>query len=56
MATGPVVSLQTGSPARELSISVQQVGNQTLGVRVKSEDVTGAVQSLFFICFTFLLI
>ncbi|XP_041830067.1 mediator of RNA polymerase II transcription subunit 1 [Melanotaenia boesemani] len=40
MATGPGVTLQSGSPARELSISVQQGGNQTLENRVKPEEAT----------------
>ncbi|GLD62884.1 mediator of RNA polymerase II transcription subunit 1, partial [Lates japonicus] len=42
MAAGPGVSMQSGSPARELSISVQQGGNQTHGDRVKTEEVTEA--------------
>lgn len=41
MAAGPGVSMQNCSPARELSISVQQGGNQTHGDRVKTEEVTG---------------
>lgn len=41
MATGPVVSMQSGSPARELSVSVQHGGNQTHGDRIKPEDATG---------------
>lgn len=54
MATGPGVSLQTGSPARELSISVQQAGNLTLGDRVKPEDVTGKIHGLVFFVFIIL--
>ncbi|CAI5658793.1 unnamed protein product [Oreochromis niloticus] len=42
MAAGPGVSMQSCSPARELSISVQQGGNQTHGDRVKTEEVTEA--------------
>lgn len=41
MAAGPVVSMQCGSPARELSLSVQQGGNQIHGDRGKSEETTG---------------
>lgn len=41
MAAGPGVSMQSGSPARELSLPVQQAGNQTHGDRVKAEEVTG---------------
>lgn len=41
MAAGPGVSMQGGSPARELSLSVKQGGNQTHGERIKSEEVTG---------------
>lgn len=43
MASGPGVSLQSGSPARELSSSGQQGATQTLADRIKTEDVTGAV-------------
>lgn len=43
MATGPVVSVQSGSPAGELPISVQQGGNPPIIDRVKAEDVTGAI-------------
>lgn len=51
MATGPGVSMQSCSPARELSVSVQQGGNQTHGDRVKTEEVTGknATRALFFV-------
>ncbi|XP_014847701.1 PREDICTED: mediator of RNA polymerase II transcription subunit 1 [Poecilia mexicana] len=42
MAAGPGVSMQSGSPARELSISVQQGSSQTFGERIKTEDVTEA--------------
>ncbi|XP_032430373.1 mediator of RNA polymerase II transcription subunit 1 [Xiphophorus hellerii] len=42
MAAGPGVSMQSGSPARELSISVQQGSSQTFGERLKTEDVTEA--------------
>uniref|UniRef100_A0A8C7YJM2 Mediator of RNA polymerase II transcription subunit 1 n=1 Tax=Oryzias sinensis TaxID=183150 RepID=A0A8C7YJM2_9TELE len=42
MATGPVVSVQSGSPAGELPISVQQGGNPTIIDRVKADDVTEA--------------
>ncbi|CAK6956668.1 mediator of RNA polymerase II transcription subunit 1 [Scomber scombrus] len=42
MAAGPGVSMQGGSPARELTLSVQQAGNQTHVDRVKTEDVTEA--------------
>ncbi|XP_038128567.1 mediator of RNA polymerase II transcription subunit 1 [Cyprinodon tularosa] len=42
MAAGPGVSLQSGSPAREPSISVQQGSNQTFGDRTKTEDITEA--------------
>lgn len=41
MAAGPGVSMQGGSPARELTLSVQQAGNQTHVDRVKAEEVTG---------------
>lgn len=41
MAAGPGVSMQCGSPARELSLSVQQGGNQTHGERIKPEEATG---------------
>lgn len=41
MAAGPGVSMQCGSPARELSLSVQQVANQTHGDRTKPEEATG---------------
>lgn len=41
MAAGPGVSMQCGSPARELSLSVQQGGPQTHGDRVKPEEATG---------------
>lgn len=41
MAAGPGVSMQSGSPATELSLSVQQGANQTHGDRVKTEEVTG---------------
>lgn len=41
MAAGPGVAMQSGSPARELPISVQQGGNQVHGDRIKSEEVTG---------------
>lgn len=41
MAAGPGVSMQSASPARELSLSVQQAGNQTHGDRAKTEEVTG---------------
>lgn len=47
MAAGPGVSMQSGSPARELSLSVQQAGNQTHGERVKPEDITGKRVLLF---------
>lgn len=50
MAAGPGVSLQSGSPARELSISVQQGSSQTFGERTKTEDVTGGQQSLILFC------
>lgn len=51
MAAGPGVSMQSCSPARELSVSVQQGGNQTHGDRVKTEEVTGknATRALFFV-------
>lgn len=49
MATGPVVSVQSGSPAGELPISVQQGGNPTIIDRVKADDVTGAIYSFIFI-------
>lgn len=51
MAAGPGVSMQSCSPARELSVSVQQGGNQTHGDRVKTEEVTGknATRALFFL-------
>uniref|UniRef100_A0A3Q1KD49 Mediator of RNA polymerase II transcription subunit 1 n=1 Tax=Anabas testudineus TaxID=64144 RepID=A0A3Q1KD49_ANATE len=42
MAAGPGVSMQSASPARELSLSVQQAGNQTHGDRAKTEEVTEA--------------
>ncbi|KAG8008673.1 Mediator of RNA polymerase II transcription subunit 1 [Nibea albiflora] len=43
MAAGPGVSMQSGSPARELSsLSVQQGGNQTHGDRNKPEEATEA--------------
>lgn len=41
MAAGPGVSMQSGSPAREVSLSVQQAGNQNHGDRIKFEEVTG---------------
>lgn len=50
MAAGPGVAMQSGSPARELSISVQQGGNQTHGDRVKTEEVTGKNTCFFFNC------
>ncbi|KAL6094955.1 med1 [Pungitius sinensis] len=40
MAAGPGVAMQSGSPARELPISVQQGGNHVHGDRIKSEEVT----------------
>jgi len=46
MATGPGVTLQSGSPAREFSVTVQQGGNQTLENRGKTEDVTGESDAL----------
>ncbi|KAK5881312.1 hypothetical protein CesoFtcFv8_022127 [Champsocephalus esox] len=42
MAAGPGVSMVSASPARELSLSVQQAGNQTHGERIKSEEATEA--------------
>lgn len=41
MAAGPGVAMQSGSPARELSLSVQQAGSQTHGDRIKPEEATG---------------
>lgn len=41
MAAGPGVSMQSGSPARELALSVQKAGSQTHADRAKSEEVTG---------------
>ncbi|XP_035517561.1 mediator of RNA polymerase II transcription subunit 1 [Morone saxatilis] len=40
MAAGPGVSVQSGSPARELTLSVQQGANQTHGDRSKPEETT----------------
>lgn len=51
MAAGPGVSMQSGSPARELSISVQQGSSQTFGERLKTEDVTGAHHCYFYFLF-----
>ncbi|XP_076008153.1 mediator of RNA polymerase II transcription subunit 1 [Genypterus blacodes] len=42
MAAAPGVTMQSASPARELTLSVQQAGNQTHGDRLKPEDVTEA--------------
>lgn len=41
MAAGPGVAMQSGSPARELSLSIQQAGSQTHGDRIKPEEATG---------------
>lgn len=41
MAAVSGVSMQSGSPARELSVSLQSGGNQTHGERPKPEEVTG---------------
>lgn len=45
MAAAPGVTMHSGSPARELTLAVQQGGNQTHGDRVKPEDVTGRITS-----------
>ncbi len=50
MAAGPGVSMQSGSPARELSLSVQQGGSQTHGERIKPEEVTGETVTPSFNC------
>lgn len=52
MAAGPGVSMQSGSPARELSLSVQPAGNQTHGERIKPEESTGEEADVVF-CFGF---
>lgn len=54
MAAGPGVSMQCGSPARELSLSVQQGGPQTHGDRVKPEEATGKNITHFYELFYFL--
>lgn len=41
MAAGSGVSMPSGSPAKELSLSVQQAGNPIHGDRAKTEEVTG---------------
>lgn len=50
MAAGPGVTMQSGSPARELSLSIQQGGNQAHGERIKPEEVTGknVTRALFY--------
>ncbi|KAF7665401.1 hypothetical protein LDENG_00143990 [Lucifuga dentata] len=40
MAAAPGGTMQSASPARELTLSVQQGGNQTHGDRAKTEEVT----------------
>lgn len=47
MAAVSGVSMQSGSPARELSVSLQSGGNQTHGERPKPEEVTGKKNNLF---------
>uniref|UniRef100_A0A665T6D2 Mediator of RNA polymerase II transcription subunit 1 n=1 Tax=Echeneis naucrates TaxID=173247 RepID=A0A665T6D2_ECHNA len=42
MAAGPGVSMQSGSPAGELSVPIQQPGSQPHGDRTKTEEVTEA--------------
>lgn len=56
MAAGPGVSMQSGSPARELSLSVQQAGNQTHGDRGKAEEVTGKNMPRFITSYVLLII
>lgn len=51
MAAGPGVSIQGGSPARELTLSVQQAGNQTHVDRAKTEEVTGKNTNPCLFCF-----
>ena len=53
MASGPGVSLQSGSPARELSNAGQQGANQTVADRIKTEDVTGVGRCCFFVLYIF---
>ncbi|KAM9425402.1 mediator of RNA polymerase II transcription subunit 1 [Pholidichthys leucotaenia] len=42
MSSGPGVTMASGSPARELAISVQQGGSLPHGERVKTEEITEA--------------